>query len=125
MWPQGSESSAQRFDSSIQGSVSYTQASDSSGQTRPALTSVVLLALLKLLMSQGLGREGCWFVPFPSTLGRVPRVGAAEGQFLSQEQRKWKDRIPASPPTPHPTCAGGGHLDFALTHTSSYRPCRQ
>jgi hypothetical protein len=102
MWPQGSESSAQRFDSSIQGSVSYTQASDSSGQTRPALTSVVLLALLKLLMSQGLGREGCWFVPFPSTLGRVPRVGAAEGQFLSQEQRKGRIGFLPHPLPPTP-----------------------
>lgn len=151
----GSVSSVQRFDSSIQGSVSYiqgsvsyiqgsvssiqepvlyrvvclqpqrsvsyTQASDSSVQTCPAITSVVLLALLQLLKTQGLGSEGCWFVPFPSTLGRVPRAGAVEGQFLSQEQRKRKGRVLTSPPM----CAGAGHLDFVLTHTSSYRLCRQ
>lgn len=78
---------------------------------------MLLLVLLKLFKTQALGSEGCWFVPFPSTLGRVPSAGAAEGQFLSQEQKRQKDRIPSLPP-----CAEGGDLDLLLPTAASQGP---
>lgn len=46
-----------------------------SGHTLGSPASALLVVLLKLLKTKGLGSEGRGFLPFPSALGRVPRAG--------------------------------------------------